>query len=86
MGEIIQIGQERKPSTIICGKCQEEIKIDITPFAKDVSNILKDKCPKCRAEIHVGILILSHPDMVGLLNCIKIVVDALNPGNLNLVK
>ena len=84
--EIIQIGAERKPATIICGKCKGEIVIDIMPFAKDVSNIMKDKCPKCGADIHVGILILSHPKMEGILQCIKIVVNALNPGNMNLIK
>ena len=84
--EIIQIGNERKPATIICGKCREEIKIDIMPFAKDVSNIIKDKCPKCVAYIHVGILILSHPELKGILECIKIVINALNPGNQNLIK
>lgn len=83
--EIIEIG-ERKPATIICGKCKNEIRIDITPFAKDVSNIMKDKCPKCGTFIHVGILILSHPKMDGLLACIKAVIDTLTPGNLNLVK
>jgi len=84
--EIIKIGQERKPATIICGKCREEILIDITPFAKDVSNIMKDKCPKCGAYIHVGIFILSHPELKGLLECIKLVITSLQPGNLNLIK
>ena len=84
--EIIQVGNERKPATIICSKCKEEILIDITPFAKDVSNLMKDKCPKCGGMIYVGILILSHPSIEGLLNCIKLVIQSLNPGNINLIK
>jgi len=83
--EIIRLSNEKKPATIICGKCKEEILIDITPFIKDISNIMKDKCPKCGAYLHVGILILSHTELKGLLSCIKLAINTLQPTNLNLI-
>lgn len=79
--ELYQVSEQRKPATIICGSCKREILIDISPFNKDVSNIMRDNCPICGAEINVGILILSHPSLKGLLHCIQVVIGALNPGN-----
>lgn len=85
MGEIIRVNSNRKPSMIICSKCKKEVLIDITPFAKDITNVMQDKCPGCGAQIFVGVLILSHPELKGLLQCIMTVIEALKPGNMNLV-
>lgn len=81
MGDLIQVQPEVKPPTIICPHCQNEILIDLAPFNKDVSKILRDNCVRCGGEIHVGTLILSHRDLKGLLSCIQIVVSSLNAGN-----
>lgn len=81
MGDVIQLGREVKPPLIICPHCRKEIRIDITPFSKDVSKILRDKCVKCGGEIHVGILILSHPRLDGLLQSITKTIQAFQGGN-----
>ena len=81
MAEIIQLGREVNPPLIICPHCKREIRIDITPFANDVSKIIKDKCVKCGGIIHVGVLILSHPSLEGLLQTITNVVKSMEGGN-----
>lgn len=81
MGELIQINQEAKPPLIICPHCKQEILIDIIPFSKDVSKILRDNCVKCGGEINVGIFILSDVSMRGLLNNIAVVIQSLEGGN-----
>lgn len=81
MGELITIEREDSRPRIICGQCQQEILIDIGPFRKDCTKILKDKCPKCKSEIFVGVLILAHPQLQGLLHIIKTILDGLKPKN-----
>jgi hypothetical protein len=81
MGELIKLQQESKPPLIICPHCKKEVNIDITPFSKDVSKILRDKCTKCGGEIHVGVLILSHPRLDGILGAINNCVMAMGKGN-----
>ena len=91
MGELIKIQREEKPASIICPKCHSQFNIDITPFANDVTKIMKDNCPKCGVVLFTGLLILNHPDMNGLLYCINEVITALNPkaqqlGNRTIIK
>ena len=81
MSNLIQIqNQDLRPRTI-CQHCQKEILIDIMPFSKDCTKIMQDKCPNCHGKLFVGILILAHPDMNGLLKCIQIVIDAMQGSN-----
>lgn len=80
MGKLIKIQQEEKPPLIKCPKCQAVFKLDLMQWQNDCSKILRDNCPKCRVELFVSVLILSHPTHVGMLECIKRVVSALNPG------
>lgn len=77
MGELITITKEDSRPRIICGQCQEEILIDIEPFRKDCTKILRDKCPKCKTELFVGILILAHPQLQGLTFIIKTIIEGL---------
>lgn len=81
MGELIQIQKEEVKPRVVCGHCKQEILIDIMPFSKDCTQILKDNCPKCNGELFVGILILSQTNMNGLLACIETVIRALDPAN-----
>lgn len=81
MGDVIKINRDIQPPLIICGNCKNQIRIDIKPFSEDVSKILRDKCPKCGGELNVGILILSHPRLEGLLQAIQACVQAMNTGN-----
>lgn len=82
MGELIKIQREETRPMVICPRCKEKIMIDISPFKNDVSQILRDNCPKCRGELHVGIIILTHTTLRGILECIKIVIASLKPKNL----
>jgi ribosomal protein S27AE len=78
MRELIQMQNEDLRPRIVCGKCREEILIDITPFKNDCAKILKDRCPKCHAELFVGILILAHPQMKGLMGILQTILRTLN--------
>ena len=80
MGKLIKIKREEVPPMVKCPKCQSQFQLDITQWKNDCGKILMDNCPKCRAELFVGVLILVHPTHTGLLECIKRVVSALNPG------
>lgn len=77
MGDLITIEREDSRPRIICGNCQQEILIDIEPFRKDCTKILRDKCPKCKTELFVGVLILAHPQLQGLTYIIKTILDGL---------
>jgi len=77
MAEIIKIQHEENKPRVICNHCKQEILIDIMPFANDVTQILRDRCPKCYKEIFVGVLILCHKDMRSLLGSIQVVIDAI---------
>jgi len=77
MAEIIKIQKEEIKPRVICGHCNNEILIDIVPFSSDCTKILMDKCPICHNELFVALLILSHPDLNGLLRCIQLVTEAL---------
>lgn len=77
----IKIVGEDKTPRIICQHCKQQIPIDISAFAKDCTKILRDSCPKCKGEIFVGILILSHKSHYNLLQSIKLVVNNLQSDN-----
>lgn len=77
MAELITIERQENRPRVICNHCKKEILIDILPFASDVTQILRDKCPKCHGEIFVGLLILCHKDMRSLLGSIQVVIDAI---------
>ena len=79
MGELIEMGGQQQQPRVICPYCKEVIAIDITPFAADVSKIMKDNCPKCRGEIFVGVLVLCQQDLDGMLQSIVRVVKAVDP-------
>ena len=78
MGELIKIQKEELKPRVICGNCKEEILMDLTPFNQDCTKILQDKCPKCRGSLFVGVLILSHPNLNGLLQCIETVISSMS--------
>lgn len=76
--ELIKIQQEELKPRIICGSCKEEILIDIEPFKADCTKILRDNCPKCNAELFVGVMILAHPKLQGILSIIQTILTALS--------
>lgn len=82
MTELIKVQEQGKPAAIICPHCKNEILIDLQPFNKDVSKVLRDNCVVCRGEIFVAVLILAHPSLRGLLYCIQLVTSALSKGNI----
>ena len=83
MGKLISIGrdEDEKRPRIICPHCKETILMDIKPFERNVAKIMQSNCPKCRGVIFVGLLILSHPDLQGLTQCIQLVVNTINTDN-----
>ena len=85
-GQIIQVNENAIPSMITCGHCKNKILIDITPFGKDVSNVLQDKCPKCHGTLYVGVLILSDVSVRGLGIAVQACVQAMERGHVNLVE
>ena len=80
-GKLIDIGgaggQKQQPR-VVCPYCTKQIAIDIKPFAEDVSKILRDTCPKCGGEIFVGVLILCHQSLQGMLASLNTVIDAVH--------
>lgn len=83
MGELITITRdegETRPK-IICPHCKEIILMDIKPFEENVAKLMQSNCPKCAGVIFVGLLILAHPNLNGLVSCIQMVVDTLNTKN-----
>ena len=81
MGELIKIQREEVRPRVVCGNCKGEVLMDLSPFNNDCTKIMKDKCPKCKRDIYVGLLIVSHPQQYGLMQCIKLVMEALDKGN-----
>ena len=83
MGKLISIGkdEDEKRPRIVCPHCKEVILMDIKPFEKNVSKIMQSNCPKCRGIIFVGLLILAHPDLKGLISCIQLVVETVKTKN-----
>ncbi len=79
MGELINLGGQKQQPRVVCPHCEEVIAIDIKPFATDVSKILRDNCPKCRGEIFVGVLILCHQSLNGMLASLQTVIQAVDP-------
>lgn len=71
---LIQVS-ETKPALITCGKCRKENLIDLTPFNKDVSNILRDNCVHCGGELFVGVLILCNTELRDLLSSIGAITN-----------
>lgn len=83
MGKLIEIMKDESDTRprIICPHCKQAILVSIKPFEKNVAKIMQDKCPKCRGVIFMGLLILAHPDLQGLISCIKLVVETVNTKN-----
>lgn len=79
--KVIQIGQEPNVPRSICQHCKKVMEVDITLWKDDAAKVIQSKCPYCGGTIFSGMLILSHPDLKGLMYCIQQVVEALNPGN-----
>ena len=87
MAHIINIkDHEANRPQAICPHCKRNLTVDIKPFEKNIAKIMESKCPECNGKIFTGLLLLAHPELEGLLACIRIVVDALNPGNKLLMK
>ena len=76
---LIKVQQNQKPPMIKCPKCEDIFYIDIKPWTKDVSKVMQDNCPKCGHVIFVSLLILSHPNLQGLLEMIKKIITTLDP-------
>lgn len=81
MSELIQIQNEEVKPRIVCMHCKQEIAIDIDPFKKDVTKILRDNCPKCNKEIVVGIMILAHKDLRSLLGSLQVIIETIDSQN-----
>ena len=81
MGELIKIQREDLRPRVICGSCKEEILIDISPFRQDCTKILRDVCPKCKAKLFVGIMIIAHPKLQGVIAILQTILNALAPAS-----
>jgi hypothetical protein len=81
MAELITIQREEHKPRVVCPHCKKEILIDISPFVGNVAQVMMDKCPLCRGDIYVGVLILAHSTMNGMGYCINACVNALNTQN-----
>jgi hypothetical protein len=55
--------------------------IDISPFMRDITKIMTDKCIHCKRDIFIGVLILGNKTMRDLLSSIQVVSEALSSGN-----
>jgi len=86
MGQIIEIGKKRGkdagPPRVICPRCNAIIEINLDIWKKNVSELFKVNCYKCRGEIFLGMMILAHPQLKGLIGHIQRMVQAINPKNL----
>lgn len=80
MGELIKIQQEERVPMVQCPKCGKVQKIDLRIFDKDITKIWRDNCIGCGHELNVAIMILVHPSFQGMLECLKRVITAINPG------
>lgn len=81
MGEIIQIMENDSPR-VICPHCKETINMFLKPWGKDVTKIMQDKCPKCRGNIVIGLLILCDINMQRFLSSLRAMVDAASKANM----
>jgi hypothetical protein len=86
MGELITIEREEDRPRLICPHCKQQIYVDIDPWKKDVTKIMRDNCPKCRREIIIGLLILTDINMYRFLNSLKAIVNAAKEANQTLGK
>lgn len=83
MGKLISIGRDEDETRprIVCPHCKQIILMDIKPFEQNVAKIMQSNCPKCRGIIFVGLLILAHPDLQGLISSIQLVVETIKTEN-----
>jgi len=79
MGELIKITREESKPRIQCPLCGKIQELDLSIFERDVSKIYRDNCIQCGGELHVAIMILVHPRLNGILQCISRVIKELNP-------
>jgi hypothetical protein len=79
MGEQLITTSDDKRPRIICPHCREHILIDLEAFKKDISQIMRDNCVKCRGEIFVGVLIMANSNLPALASEIQTVIDVLKP-------
>jgi uncharacterized protein YbaR (Trm112 family) len=87
MAQIIHLkDREATRPQAICPHCKQNLKVDIDPYKENIAKIMESKCPYCKGTIFTGLLLLAHPNFEGLLGCIKIVVEALDPANKLLIK
>ncbi len=80
-GKVVELIKEPNYPRSMCPHCKKIMKVDITLFKDNASKILQSNCPYCGGTIFSGMLLLSHPELAGLMKCIQIVVETLNPGN-----
>jgi hypothetical protein len=52
--------------------------LDFKLFKNDVSKIVESNCPKCNGVIFTGLLILTHPTIVGLAHTIQKIIDMID--------
>jgi len=72
-------GQQDVRPQVICSKCNQPTIIDMKPFTKNVAEIVSDKCDKCGARLYIGILLLGHTTLEGILGYINRVVSVIQP-------
>ena len=76
---------EPRPPSVVCPKCGKENLVDLTPFNKNMSEVISDKCLKCRSELHVCIFILANTKMEKLGASMKLVVETLTGESSNII-
>ena len=74
---LIKIQKEEIKPRVVCGHCKNEILIDIVPFSNDCSKIMQDRCPECKKELFVALLILSQIDLNRLLKTVELITTTL---------
>lgn len=73
--------KESGPPRVVCPLCQEVIEINLDIWKKNVSELFKAKCYKCHGEVFMGLLLLAHSDIKGLLANIQKIIETVNPRN-----
>jgi DNA-directed RNA polymerase subunit RPC12/RpoP len=83
--ELIKIQEEEIKPRMVCVHCKQEILIDIEPFKKDMTKVLRDRCPKCNGEMIVGMLLLAHGNLHKFLITLKAVIEAVGSAETQLL-
>lgn len=75
---LIEVLENKTAPQTKCPHCTKVMFLDLRIFERDVSKIVKSKCPFCGGEIFTGLLILVHPQLRGLAQTIANIVELID--------